>query len=123
MYEAYLGTIDYEGETIVEALKEVESYFARADSVAMLSQSTIAVMGDEIISACLLSKWETREEPLITYLMTNTKYKNKGLATALTRSTLKKIHDGGFAGVRAVVTEGNAPSERVMKALGFSKVT
>ena len=32
MLDSYRGTIDYDGETIEDAMREVESYFSRQDS-------------------------------------------------------------------------------------------
>ena len=122
MLDSYHGTIDFGGETIREATKEVKSYFERTDSIQMLSCSFVALSENRIISACLISKWEKRPAPLISYIMTRSSFKGKGLGKALVHKSLQCIKGAGHQGVVAVVTDGNTPSERLMASLGFRRV-
>src|SRR5262249_16411781 len=84
MLDSYRGNIDYDGETIKEAISEVESYFTRKDSLPITSASTLALRDGRIASACLVSKWEKRKEPLVSYMMTTAELKGRGLATYVT---------------------------------------
>ena len=122
MLDAYKGTVDYDGEGMPESVKEVKSYFERADSVAMLEQSFVAVAGNRLAAACLMSKWEKREEPLIAYIMTRASFKGRGLASALTSLMLESLRDSGRPGVTAFVTDGNTPSEKLLSRLGFKRL-
>lgn len=122
MLDSYRGTIDYDGETISEATREVKSYFERVDSTPMLSCSLVALSGDRILSACLVSKWEKRSNPMISYIMTRSDFKGQGLGKALVHRSLQCIKDAGYEGAVAIVTEGHTPSERLLASLGFRKV-
>lgn len=122
MLDSYRGTIDYDDETIREALSEIKSYFDRKDSIPLLSCSYVAVTGDQLLSACLISKWEKRADPLISYVMTGTAFKGKGLASMLLGTALEAIRTAGNIGVRGFVTEGNTPSERMFASFGLKRV-
>lgn len=122
VHDAYQGTIDYDGESLQQAEDEVASYFSRKDSLPMLTLSSVALSGGKIASACLVSKLEKRGEPLITYLMTLTELKGKGLARYLAASSARKVEQSGYRGLRAFITEGNAASESVVAALGFVRL-
>ncbi len=123
MLDSYRGTIDYDGETIREARSEVRSYLESEESIPLLSCSYVAVLRDQLLSACLMSKWEKRADPLISYVMTRAAFKGKGLASMLLTRALERIRTAGNTGVRGLVTEGNTPSERVLLGLGFKRVT
>ena len=120
--DSYKGTIDYDGESIVEAISEVESYFSRKDSLAMPAASTLAFKGDRIVSCCLVSKWEKRDDPLIGYIMTLAEFKHLGLGAYVSAKSMMKVAALGYGGACAVVTEGNVPSERLVSSLGFVRV-
>lgn len=122
MLDSYQGTVDYDGETIQEATSEVKSYFERIDPTAMLPCSLVALSEGHIVSACLVSKWEKRPEPLISYIMTKGNFKGQGLGKALVRRSLHSIRDAGYDGACGFVTEGNTPSERLLVGLGFGRV-
>jgi RimJ/RimL family protein N-acetyltransferase len=121
MFDSYQGTIDYDGETLQQARQEAESYFIRKDSRPLPDLSLLAFSGLRLASACLISKWDKRDEPLVSYLMTASAFKGQGLAGGLLSWSLSLAAASGYAGLRAVVTEGNVPSERVMAARGFTR--
>lgn len=123
MLDSYRGTVDYEGETIQEATTEVKSYFERLDSRPMLSCSLVLLSGDRIVSACLISKWEKRPDPLVSYITTRSGFKGRGLGRMVVRMALERIHGAGYGGAVAFVTEGNTPSERLLLGLGFKRIS
>ncbi|MGH3079165.1 MAG: GNAT family N-acetyltransferase [Gaiellaceae bacterium] len=119
MLDAYLHTIDYEGETIVEAREEVGRYVA---GTPLLECSWLRLDGDAAVSALLVSHWADRGCPIVSYVMTASAWKGKGLASDLLARTLASLGATGLEEVRAVITEGNAPSEAVFARAGFRRV-
>lgn len=122
MLDAYLDTIDYDGETLEDALNEVRSYFSNLSDEMGLEASRLVFMGEDLASACLVSFWEDRHAPLIAYVMTAARWKGRHLATGAVTLSLKSLADAGYSEVRAVITGGNLPSERVFSLLGFTQL-
>jgi GNAT superfamily N-acetyltransferase len=119
MIDAYRNTIDYDGETIEEALIEVRSYFDGRDGAPILGCSFLHFDQRQLTSACLLGWWQEKRSPLVSYIMTGAGWKNQGLASALLQEALRASADCGDTGVLAVVTEGNIPSESLLRHAGF----
>jgi RimJ/RimL family protein N-acetyltransferase len=119
MLDAYLGTIDYEGETIVEARDEVARYFA---GTPLLEHSWLHVVDGPPVSVCLVSHWGERGCPIVSYVMTAPDWKSRGLATELLEQSLASLAETGPTELRAVITEGNLPSEAVFRRAGFRRV-
>lgn len=123
MLDAYLGTIDYEGESPPEAIREVEGYFSHsAENPALLGPSVLVAEGETILCACLVKDWRQRRCPLVGYVICQAGRKGQGLATAALHETLRLMRQAQYSEVRAVITEGNLPSERLLLAAGFERV-
>ncbi len=123
MIDAYRDTIDYDGETFDDALSEVNAFLAgERGGQAWLQMSFLAFSNSNLVGACLISEWQERRLPIIAYLMTSTSWKNHGIGRHLLFQALKEIKKGGYTEVRAVITEGNKPSENLFLKLGFQKV-
>jgi GNAT superfamily N-acetyltransferase len=122
MLDAYIGTIDYDGETLQDAVKEVEGYFAGKTGQPLLDCSWLCLSGRELASACLLALWSERPGPLISYLMTRPRWKNKGMASMLLEKASESMTDHGYTKVHAFLTEGNRPSEAIFNHFGFTRV-
>jgi len=123
MIDAYRGTIDYDDETIEDALSEVAAYMAgERGGAPLLDVSQLAFQEEELISACLVAEWDERQQPIIAYVMTRAEWKKRGLAKRLLISTLGKLKSKGYGGVRAVITEGNTASEHLFISQGFRKI-
>lgn len=118
MLEAYLGTIDYEGETIEAARQEVRSYF---EGSPLLDSSYVAMVDESMAGATLLSEW--RDEPLVGYVMTRPEYKNQGLGGVLLRASLATLRQAGERRVHAFITEGNMASEALFRGVGAELVS
>jgi GNAT superfamily N-acetyltransferase len=118
MLDAYLGTIDYEGETIVEARAEVDGWLASPE--AALDQSHVAVEAGTIVSAVLLSRVDGM--PFVAYLYTDPAWKGRGLAEGLMRSAMRERAARGDERIHLWVTVGNTPAERIYERLGFVDV-
>ena len=118
MLDSYIGTIDYTGETLDDAIEEVRRFFERGNP--LLNQSLVVEEGDELVSAVLISIEE--DAPFIAYVMTNASRKKEGLAKLVTKTSLKRLKDAGHGNVVFYITEGNAPSEGLFASLGARRI-
>jgi RimJ/RimL family protein N-acetyltransferase len=123
MLASYQGTIDYDGETLANALKEVESFYADVSSQDWLAHSWLAFAEEELVTACLVGFWQAKNSPLIAYMMTAPHWKGKHLAAAALLRSLQELSAHRFSEVRAVITEGNEPSERLFTRAGFLRLS
>jgi RimJ/RimL family protein N-acetyltransferase len=114
MLSAYVGTIDYEGETLADAGDEVARWFANE---AYRAASLVALERDHIVGGVLNSLIDG--VPLIGYVMTSAERKGMGIAGVLVETALQAIFVDGHRRVSAWITEGNVPSERLFTRLGF----
>lgn len=115
MLDAYVGTIDYDGETIFEAGAEVDGWFASTEPLP--AQSLVAVEAGAIVSAVLLSRVDG--VPLVAYLFTDPAWKGHGLGEGLMRALMASLAAAGDERVHLWVTAGNTPAERIYERLGF----
>ena len=123
MIDAYRGTIDYDGETLDDALSEVNAFLAgERGGQPWLHMSFLAFANSNLVGACLISEWQERQLPIIAYLMTGASWKNHGIGRQLLFRALREIRKKGYSEVRAIITEGNKPSENLFLKLGFQKV-
>lgn len=113
MLDAYIGTIDYDGENYEDAVTEVRDYLG--DSPLLDHSYTIEIDGDAA-SAVLLSLID--DQPFIGYVMTRAEHKRNGLANTVTRRALNSLADAGHEKVVFYITEGNLPSEALFRSLG-----
>ena len=120
MLDAFRGTIDYDGETLEESRQEVARCFAGDSGAVLFEASWLCFEGATLVSACLVTFWQ--DNPLIAYIMTNSRCKNRGLARALLHKSLRTLAAKGCAWVDAFITEGNTPSETVFYKAGFERL-
>ncbi|MGI9529161.1 MAG: GNAT family N-acetyltransferase [Acidimicrobiia bacterium] len=111
--DAYTGTIDYEGETIAEAMDEVDDWLAGTD---LLDHSYCAVIDSKLVSAILLMTFE--HAPFSAIVVTDPGYKGTGLARSVTHHSLSSLAQEGHDSVVLYITKGNIPSERLFISLG-----
>jgi RimJ/RimL family protein N-acetyltransferase len=119
MLDAYLDTIDYEGESLEEARAEVGRYLAGSP---LLECSWLSIADGRPVSASLVSFWSERDCPIVSYVMTAASWKSKGLASALLARSLASLAEAGSNEVRAAITEGNVPSVKIFTRAGFRRV-
>ncbi|HSF87654.1 MAG TPA: GNAT family N-acetyltransferase [Acidimicrobiia bacterium] len=60
--------------------------------------------------------------PFVGYVMTRADAKNRGVATALLDIAVAAAWEAGHDEIRAWITEGNIPSERMFTRAGFEIV-
>jgi len=122
MLDAYRGSIDYQDETLTDAVAEVEAYFGgRRGGPALPDHSRLAWSDSQLAAACLVAQWDARQCPFIAYVMTHPQWKNQGLARHLLGAVLQELRSS-HREVRAIVTEGNTPSERLFRGMLFQRV-
>jgi hypothetical protein len=117
MLDAYVGTIDYEGESLAEAISEVDSWLSGSP---LLDHSFGAVTDDGLRSAVLVM--EMQSEPFIAIVMTHPFLKRTGYGDSVTRATLESLRDAGHRRVVFYITNGNAASESLFSGLGARSV-
>jgi hypothetical protein len=117
MLDAYMGTIDYDGENIEDARAEIEEFFS---SEPLLGCSRVIEAEGVLAAASLLSIWEG--SALVAYVMTGSSSKRHGLARAVLLDSLACLASTQHREVFAFITEGNTASERLFEGLGASRV-
>ncbi len=124
MLDAYQGTIDYHGETLEDAVEEVQAYFeGRSGGAALTELSRLAFQDDQLVAACLCNQWSENGQPLVAFVMTRAAAKNQGFASLVLSEALDDLASAGHKHVYAVITNGNVPSERLFYKKGFSQVS
>lgn len=123
MLEAYRGTTDFDGETLEDAIGECRAYLAgERGGQPLLAESRLAYAGPLLVGACLTVQWREKQLPLIAYVMTRADWKMHGVGKQVLWESLRALRAHGHREVRAVVTDGNTPSERLFCHMGFRKV-
>lgn len=117
MLDAYVGTIDYEGETLTEATDEIDSWL---EDGPLLDHSYGAVLNGQLLSAVLVV--EADHIPLIGYVMTAADHKGNGLGGAVTSEAVVSLKNSGYPHAVLYITKGNTPSERLFEGLGAALV-
>jgi RimJ/RimL family protein N-acetyltransferase len=120
--DSYRGTIDYEGETLEESREEMKESLKGRYGESLTACSWLLYAGTELTAACLVVRWQGEKCAFITFVMTGGRWKGKGLAALVLQSVLASLKRSGFAEVRAVITDGNEPSERLFRRAGFAWV-
>jgi GNAT superfamily N-acetyltransferase len=120
MMDAYLGTIDANGdETLADALNLVESFFLGTLGLPLSDCSRLVQVGDDLASACLVGIWDERQRPLLYYVMTAARWKGQGLAGIALHHALQATAAAGYREILAFITDGNTPSEKLCARAGF----
>lgn len=123
MIEAYRGTIDYDGETVDDARAEIQAFLdGERGGPALLAPSRLAEADGQVVAASLVAHWDERQCPFIAYVMTHAAWKQHGLGGRLVKESVNALGQDGHDEVRAVITAGNEPSERLFLGLGFRKI-
>jgi predicted GNAT family acetyltransferase len=120
MLESYKNTLDYEGETLKDAVSEVSAtlngkYGPFLDECSFLIEDT-----ERILSACIVVHSDEVELPLIAYTMTHPGNANQGMATYLIKKSMNALLDHEYKELYLVVTEGNAAARHLYEKVGFT---
>lgn len=116
LLDAYRGTIDDEGETLVEARLAVDEYLRRllADYSVVVTENRVPVALSFVVSVDGLN--------YVDPVATASHLKGRGLGVSAVSQSLERLRGDGVAEVGAVITDGNTASERLFAKLGFARV-
>jgi len=117
MLAAYRGAADDEGETIAEALQEVDNVLVSADRPFIPAASFVIELDSALASASLISLF--RGAPLITHIMTHPNYKRRGLAISALLRSANALREQGWSSLSLYVTDSNEPALALYRKLGF----
>lgn len=117
MLAAYRSAADDEGETLAEALQEVDNVLVSADRPFIPEASFVIEVDATLASASLVSLF--RGAPLVTHLMTHPHYKRRGLGTSALLSSANALIKQGWSSLSLYVTDSNAPALALYRKLGF----
>ena len=118
MHAAYLDTIDYEGESLADAVREVQKTFAGEYGDFNRECSRLLEQEGELAAAVLLTRWQG--SPFVAFTMTHPRFKRTGLARACMAGAMQALFAGGETELRLLVTLANAPAVRLYRSLGFA---
>jgi len=117
MYHAYLGTVDYDGETLEQAAAEVVKTVEGAYGQFMPACSKVAVDGDSIVSATLITRFQ--DTPFVAFTFTDPAFSRRGLAQRCMQAAMSELFARGERELRLLVTLANAPAVKLYTGLGF----
>ena len=117
MLAAYRDAADDEGETIAEALQEVDNVLVSADRPFIPEASFVIEVDAALASASLVSLF--RGAPLISHVMTHPHYKRRGLGTSALLSSANALREQGWSSLSLYVTDSNEPALALYRKLGF----
>lgn len=119
-FDAYVGTIDYEGETKQDAHHAIEASF-RGDFGDFDTQASMVIERNGIlVSATFITSWKLN--PLLAFVVTAPSWQGRGLARNCTIASMRVLAKMGHRELRLFVTPGNEPATALYKRLGFSRV-
>ena len=122
MLDAYRGTIDYDGESLDDALREID-HVCSGSYGRFLSDCSFVLDGEAgLNSACLvtlLNEGKPDETPLLAFAMTCKRDQRRGLSSALILRSVAALSGLGYSRLSLAVTADNHPARRLNEKLGF----
>jgi len=117
MLAAYRSAPDDEGETIAEALQEVDNVLVSADRPFIPEVSFVIEVDAALASASLVSLF--RGAPLVTHVMTHPHHKRRGLGASALLSSANALREHGWSSLSLYVTDSDGPALALYRKLGF----
>ena len=117
MYSAYLGTVDYEGESEADAVREVEKTFAGGYGQFDGASSKLIDQQDGLAAAVLITR--AHGSPFVAFTMTHPRFKRSGLARACMVAAMHSLFAAEERELRLLVTLANIPAVQLYRSLGF----
>lgn len=121
MYEAYKGTIDYDDETVEQAIDEMRGTLNGKYGKLIKDASVYIENNGAIASAIIYCFFEEESMPLLTFSMTRASEKGKGHAKRLIKESLMRLKELGYSLCCLYVTKGNEPAISIYKTIGFNE--
>jgi len=114
---AYQGSIDYEGETLAEAMT-IAHEMLDGRYGPLLDRGSFAIeQAGQPIGACIITLW--KGAPLVCDLMVHPAHKNQGLGTFLLKQSANALFEQGYRDLLLYVTVGNDNAQHIYEKLGF----
>jgi GNAT superfamily N-acetyltransferase len=116
LHRAYGGTVDDEGETVLDAQHEVAETFGGKYGDFSWTASLVSEIGNSMVSSSLVTL--LRGIPLLAFTVTLPQYQNNGIGSHIISQSAELLRDEGFYELRLVVTRSN-PAINLYRSLGF----
>ena len=120
MERAYAGTIDEQLGDNSDGAIEVAAW---RDAPAIVEVSVAIIDSEDTVVAASLCAGSWDREVWIAYVLTEPKWKGHGLATLAVAESVRRIREASNVEIRAAVTDGNTPSERLLTSVGFERLS
>jgi ribosomal protein S18 acetylase RimI-like enzyme len=117
MLEAYLDTVDYEGEDEDDALVQVRKTVSGQSGPFNWQASRVIERQSVIACAVLVTRWQ--DKPFVAFTMTHPDFKRMGLARACMLSAMHSLATAGEKEIRLMVTLANTGAVALYRSLGF----
>jgi len=122
MLAAYCGTVDDEGETLEDAVGEVEGVLGGSCGPFASDASFVVDGEDGLVGASLVAIWDWEPRPLLLYLVVRPEAKRRGIGTALLLQSGDALAAAGHPELDLFVTEANEPAVNLYRKVGFRVV-
>jgi ribosomal protein S18 acetylase RimI-like enzyme len=122
MLGAYRGTVDDEGETLEDAVGEVQGVLDGSYGPFAFDASFVVEDDDGLVGASLVAMWDWESRPLLLYLVVRPEAKRRGMGTALLLQSGEALAAAGHPELDLFVTEANEPAVNLYRKLGFEVV-
>lgn len=117
LHAAYLGTVDYQGESESEAVAAVQATFD-GDFGALVEEASLLVERDgTLLAASFVTLWEDR--PLLAFAVTAPGSKGQGLSRGCVAASMRALALAGHRELHLYVTQTNLPALKAYDRLGF----
>lgn len=116
-HAAYVGTVDYEGESPEEAVAAVAATFDGEFGTFVPEASRVVDRAGQLLSASFITLWQGR--PLLAFAVTRPGFKGLGLSRRCTGAAMHALALAGHAELDLFVTDTNAPALALYARLGF----
>lgn len=119
MFESYQGTVDDDGETLEDAMAEIDGTIRGRYGALIAGASFIrrSPEGSGIIAASLLTLYQGL--PLLAFSMTHPRYQRRGHARALITASIAALQDRGDTELHLSVHEANQAAIGLYRSIGF----
>jgi len=120
MHRAYVGTVDYEGETPEQAAEEIRRTAAGHYGPLRARASKVVVRSGSPLAAALVTTFGQR--PFVAYTFSEPALWGQGLARACMQAAMSELAADGERELHLVVTLANTRAVGLYASLGFEFV-
>lgn len=116
-HAAYVGTVDYEGESVQEARAAVLATFQGEFGAYVPGASMLVEQAGVPIAATFITMWQGK--PLLAFAVTCPQHKGRGHCQACTAASMAALASMGHDELHLFVTRTNTPALKAYARLGF----